>query len=533
MTDNADETPKARSRPSITIDQKKKILEEYDKRRSQGTSSTQKDLALWASQNLSIPMPSQSAISKMLKSRQEIQKSECLPAAKRMSGVTCSRLERALVAWINDCLARKQNISDRLIQEKADRVVQLVNSKLPSQNALSLKFSQGWLHKFKKRHSFKKWKRLSDTKPVVPLVRPAAGLPLNSICSLVSEYQPRDIFNVSEFGLDYSMPPDRAATIQQSTQRNPSSARLTCVVCCNADGTERIPLTIIGTCPNPLSMAASSNRVADDGEYDYHSNANAWMTADLFLDWLEKFDKRMSNQSGRSVCLLVDDSEVHGNADSVPALEHTKMVYLARDSADVSQPLENSIIKALKCRYRRRQLEQALDLLDIGFENIYAVDLQLAMHWLEEEWQKLPTVVVQVAWKISRLLRTSSLPDEFEQSDHSQTDDVGVVEQLLCKLVPESRRIHLDVLLSHDNNNIVGGELTDEMLAEDVVEERMTDIDDDHGPEDEPALPSLRRQAQALALVKLIMSRRGITCETTTRVLNELHESVREEEADL
>lgn len=522
----------SRTRPAISIDQKKKILDEYDRRKREGTSSTQKDLAAWASHHLSIPTPSQSAISKMLKSRHDIQSTNCLPATKRMSGVTCSRLERALVAWINDCTARKEATTDRLIQEKADRIVRLVNQKLPPTQTLALKFSHGWLHKFKKRHGFKKWTRHAETisPPPTNVLHSAIQddqQALTKLTALVSQYRPRDVFSAQEFALRYSMPPDSAITLQQQTHRNASRARLTCVTCCNADASERLPLMIIGTCKSPASFRG---QLPDDLGFDYHHNTRAWMTSELFFDWLEKFDRRIGNELNRKVCLLLNYSPVHGRQDTLPKLNYTQLAFVPITPIGMTQPLDNGIITALKCRYRRRQLEQALDLLDIGLDSIYAVDQLHAMRWIEQEWQKLPQILLQTAWQRSKLIHLG-LPDGHDASD-VEREDIKVLEDLMHKLVPETRRMSVLVLLNHEDEKITTGQLTDELLAEEVLEERMQMVDDDQPPEDEPALPPLRKQAQAVALVKLMFSRRGMSCDTTNHRLNELHSIIRQEEAD-
>lgn len=75
---------------------------------------------------------------------------------------------------------------------------------------------------------------------------------------------------------------------------------------------------------------------------------------------------------------------MHGNLDRLPVLKHTNLTFLPAATNPATQPLENGIITALKCHYRRNQCEKQLDFLNLGLDNIYAVDQIHAVRWVME-----------------------------------------------------------------------------------------------------------------------------------------------------
>ncbi len=63
--------------------------------------------------------------------------------------MTNTSLETAITSWVWDMYERKVFVSDELIQEKARRIQILLNEKLPLDNQIHLKFSNGWIQKRK------------------------------------------------------------------------------------------------------------------------------------------------------------------------------------------------------------------------------------------------------------------------------------------------------------------------------------------------------------------------------------------------
>lgn len=58
--------------------------------------------------------------------------------------------------WVNECASRSVSILDAVIKAQAYRLCDLSNEQLTDTERLTLQFSNGWLHRLKLRHGFRK-----------------------------------------------------------------------------------------------------------------------------------------------------------------------------------------------------------------------------------------------------------------------------------------------------------------------------------------------------------------------------------------
>ncbi|KAJ8883238.1 hypothetical protein PR048_015078 [Dryococelus australis] len=79
-----------------------------------------------------------------------------------------------------------------------------------------------------------------------------------------------------------------------------SKDRVTLLVGANMDGSEKLPLLIIGKSTNPGCFKSMKSKAVE-----YEANRKAWMTCELFEKWLVKLDNKMSKQK-REVLLFID-----------------------------------------------------------------------------------------------------------------------------------------------------------------------------------------------------------------------------------
>jgi hypothetical protein len=70
---------------------------------------------------------------------------------------------------------------------------------------------------------------------------------------LMADYCPKDIFSADEFGLSYNMLPDKTYTFKGASCKGikVNKERITVLVCANLDGTEKLPLLVIGNSKEP------------------------------------------------------------------------------------------------------------------------------------------------------------------------------------------------------------------------------------------------------------------------------------------
>ena len=81
--------------------------------------------------------------------------------------------------------------------------------------------------------------------------------------------------------------------------------RLTVAICCNEDGSEKLPLWIIGKYAKPRCF---KNVNLNSLNCEYRANKRAWMTGVLFEEYVRQLDKKMV---GRKILLIVDNCPAH------------------------------------------------------------------------------------------------------------------------------------------------------------------------------------------------------------------------------
>ena len=97
---------------------------------------------------------------------------------------------------------------------------------------------------------------------------------LVSIREKIDKFPMKDVFNMDETGLFYRLQADHSLATKQLEGRKQDKERLTVVICCNEDGSEKIPLWIIGKYAKPRCF---KNVNMNSLDYQYRANKKAWI----------------------------------------------------------------------------------------------------------------------------------------------------------------------------------------------------------------------------------------------------------------
>ena len=232
-------------------------------------------------------------------------------------------------------------------------------------------FSNVWLEGFKKRHGIKQRIRHGEA---ASLDDTAVTEQILGVQTATRAYNPCDIYNCDETGLFWKATPDRGLTTQQYSGTKKHKDRITVYFCCNADGTDKLPLWIIGKAANPRSFGnAKINFNALN--CIYKSNSKAWMISDLMVEWLRWFERHIGN---RKVLLLIDDFSAHKVAVEIikqhRPFQNILVAWLPPNSTSKTQPLDQGIIASFKAQYRKRWLFYMLDELDRNTQPLKTVN---------------------------------------------------------------------------------------------------------------------------------------------------------------
>lgn len=69
---------------------------------------------------------------------------------------------------------------------------------------------------------------------------------------------------------------------------------------------------------------------------DYKSNTKAWMTGDIFSEWLKEWDKQLTKEKHHILLTVVN----YPTRPSVQNLDFIKLVFLPPNSTSVLQPVD-------------------------------------------------------------------------------------------------------------------------------------------------------------------------------------------------
>ena len=190
-----------------------------------------------------------------------------------------------------------------------------------------MKYSNGWIAGFKSRNGIKSRKLHGEGRSHN---FEAAKKKLNFLTEQLREYELGDIYNIDETALFYRLELEGTLATQEIKGVKQCKERITVVLCCNSNGTDKLKPLVIGKYEKPLCFKGfDKNRFVQ-----YFHNKNAWVTKTIFVEFLENFDKEMMKKN-RNIILLMDNCSAH-MMDI--ALKRIKIIYFPANAKSILQP---------------------------------------------------------------------------------------------------------------------------------------------------------------------------------------------------
>ena len=136
--------------------------------------------------------------------------------------------------------------------------------------------------------------------------------------------------------------------------------RITVLCCSYLTGTDKCKLLVIGKSLRPRCF---KNVNVDNLRVTYRANKKAWMTSQIFNEWLAAWDSYLTKVN-RKILLLVDNCTAHPH---VSTLKNIQLEFLPPNTTSLIQPIDQGIIKNLKTLYRKELVHMTLAYIE---ENI-------------------------------------------------------------------------------------------------------------------------------------------------------------------
>ena len=271
---------------------------------------------------------------------------------------------------------------------------------------------------------------------------------------LLQSYSPDDIYNADETGIFFRLLPDKTLELKNVDCHGgkKNKERLTAMVCANMSGTDKLPLLIIGKPSNPRCFKHVKSLPTE-----YDANKKAWMTSDIFKEWVKKLDKKMRKKK-RKIALIIDNCPAH---PKIPGLQAVDLVFLPPNITSKTQPMNQGIIQSLKVQYRKRVLIKYINAIDKGQTPVISIlyALHLVKHGTTSANQQspiasdiednIPLATFRTHGLSPGVLHKFTTVDEDIETCADLSED-DIVEEIRMKNAPE--------------------EITDNTSADDIIE---------------------------------------------------------------
>ncbi|XP_075786173.1 tigger transposable element-derived protein 4 [Pelodiscus sinensis] len=270
------------------------------------------------------------------------------PKRKRLRTAFYADLEEALIKWYRIAQCMNVPVNGPMLRFKANDFAQKLGHS-------DFQRSNGWLDRFKSRYGL-----IFRSQPVEAVATTIDTLPVwyqNVLPCYLNDYQPKNVFNVKETGLFYRMLPTNTFSFKGETCSvgKLSKERITVVVSANMDGSEKLPLLVIGKNKNPHCFKDVKSLAVN-----YAGNNMAWMTSEVFDQWMHKLDEKFQAQQ-RQVVIFIDSSPAHPVVKNLKSIE---LVFFPPSSSSKFIAMKQGVIRSLKVKYRHRLLKRFVDCVE-------------------------------------------------------------------------------------------------------------------------------------------------------------------------
>ncbi len=442
---------------------------------------TQKQLKEWVETTYGFPI-SQATVSNTLKRARDLIAADNTLSntqVKRHQNVLYPLMEKALHTWFIAHQGRV-NMSGELLQVKGAKFLKELYPDAPS-----FEFSNGWLDRFKSRYRIKSYRRFGESGSVDMTVIEEAR---PKLCQILDQYSWDDIYNMDETGLFYRMQADNSLATRQLEGRKQSKERLTAVVCCNGNGSHKLPLWILGKFQSPRCF---KNINLNNLGCTYRWNKKAWMTQTIFLEWLKWFGPKVS---GRRVLLLMDNCSAHVQGDNLPDLANIRIHYLPPNTTSKIQPCDAGIIRCLKAHYRRSFNKKILDAMEKNVENPEKINVLEGIELVVDAWTN--GVKEETIARCFQHCRIRSTPEQPDSGILSEVEpDPEIMEELQIQIQQLAYANPMDIrnLLNYPEEQIITWMPSEEEIVEQISRDEREESNADE-EDDSEEIPKVKHQ---------------------------------------
>ena len=387
-------------------------------------------------------------------------------------------INKLVWAWFQKARARNIPISGPTLQEVAQSMAEKLNKEF--------KGSNGWLESFRKRHQIE-FQNLHGESASADLEGAANFLQrLEEMCQ---GYEPEDVFNADETGLFYKAIPKKSLVekYKQSKGTKNIKDRITVLLASSATGEKLQPL-VIGRSKKPRCF---KNLSVEKLPVVWRSSRKAWMTGELFEEWLRKQNQYFASKS-RKILLFVDNSDTHVKI----TLSNITVKCLPPNTTSLIQPLDQGIISNFKALYRKLLVRQLIAKMEANSRfNPTDVTVLDAVYWISQAWKEVSEACIKNCFRKAGFTKALSGDDEVLNEVSYLADALPssqLIQALNGDITAQEYCTFDDNILTFDEQNEI--DLVDQVFNEqygnddpmDIEQEQTSDADSEVDEEEKP-----------------------------------------------
>ncbi|XP_011310805.1 tigger transposable element-derived protein 2-like [Fopius arisanus] len=267
---------------------------------------------------------------------------------------------------------------------------------------LRFKASPGWLARWKLRHGVKKGLLFGEQ---LAADEADDGAYKEKLAQMIKDEKltPEQVFNCSEMRLNYRHVPRitlNSSTVTTSQESTVKNENLTVMACCNASGTLKLPLMVVG---NNAKLRAYKD--VKSLPVFYRNHQSAWMNTFLFEEWFQeefvpKVEKFLDSQNlRRKAILFMDNCSAYPNGLRV---NEFRVEFLPPNLTTLIQPIDQGCLHDIKTLYKVKLMTFMVEKLKKGdtvLEALKSLTTREVLFWLDEAWSTITPSTIINRWK--------------------------------------------------------------------------------------------------------------------------------------
>lgn len=354
-------------------------------------------------------------------------------------------LDKPLLKWMEEQRAKNPEfmITGSVIRGKATR---LYNEK---KNLEETNFdvtipslfvaSRGWLYNFLNRNNIRSYKITGEAASVnAASIESAMILVRDVICS----FNPDCVFNLDETALFYQQTSNRSYVHCKGNRAGgkKSKNRITITLIASLEG-EKLPIQVIGKSKQPRIFKKNP---PDEHSLWYMSQDKAWQSEETFEQLVLKVNN-IAEERSKSYLILLDNCSCHlslckkldPGSSSHTCFKYKRLtfLYLPKNSTSITQPMDQGIIRLLKCKYQEKQIMNYFEFIEkddtCNLSLTRFSDLGKVMKWIVSAWSEVPADTIQKCFVKSGCFAKGLITDQINTEENelnslNNMDDIVV-----------------------------------------------------------------------------------------------------------